>query len=234
MKKFLILTLLMAGIIHAQNIYATFNIEAQQSANLAFTASGLVQKSYANIGDMVTKDATLASLDNKDIKALLERAKTDYKYAKKDFERQSKIKKLIDASKFDIVAKNFERAKNALAYQEAMYEKTFLKAPFDGVIFYKDIELGDAVSGLMLKTVYKLQSKHDRKLIINFDEKYVHIVKIGDVFEYMIDGDTKTYQGKISKIYPQVNSKNRKATAEVKAKDFTVGLFGSGYIKTDK
>ena len=232
MKKILFGMILLLQNIYAQEIYATFDIYAKQSANLAFTASGRVKKTDVEVGDEVKKGQKLAQLDNDDIKALLEQAKVVYKYAKKEYLRQSKVKNLIDASQFDKIAKAYESAKASLAYQEAMYEKTFLKAPFEGIIFYKEIERGDAVSGMMLKTVYKIQSKEERKLLLYFDQKYIKDVKVGDIFKYSVDGDNKIYTGKISKIYPQVNVKNRKVTAEVIARGFKVGLFGSGYIIT--
>lgn len=225
--------MLLISFAQAQNIYATFNVQAQQSANLAFTASGIVNSVKVDIGSVVKKEQLLASLENDDIKAMLDRAKTTQKFAKRELDRQEKIKKLIDASKFDKVLSSYEVAKNSLAYQEAMYNKTFLKAPFDGVIYDKSIEVGDAVSGMMLKTVFKIQSLHQRKLVLEFDQKYHHKVKVGDKFEYKVDGDDKKYMGVISKIYPYANSNNRKIKAEVQAKDLIVGLFGDGLIIVD-
>jgi len=233
MKKILLALMIFTSLTQAQEIYATFNVEAAKSANLAFTASGIVKSVNVDIGSVVKKNQTLATLGSDDIRAMLESAKTTYKYAKRDLDRQEKIKKLIDAGKFDAYASRYEKAKNAVAYQKALYDKTFLKAPFDGIIYEKAIEVGDAVSGLMLKTVFKIQSLRERKLILEFDQKYHNDVKVGDRFEYKVDGDTKTYSGRITKIYPYANANNRKIKAEVKAKDFTVGLFGDGYILTN-
>ena len=216
----------------ASEIYATFNVQALESASLAFDASGVIKDVNIDISDEVKKGKILASLENSDKKANLESAKTVLKYAKKDYDRQVAVKKLIDASKFDSYAFKYENAKNRLAFQESMYKKTFLKAPFDGVIFFKNIEVGDTVSGMMLKTVFQIQSKHERKLILDFDQKYHSIVNIGDRFEYTIDGDDKIYSGLISKIYPHADANNRKMQAEVKAKDIVVGLFGDGKIIT--
>ncbi len=214
----------------ASEIYATFNVEAKESASLAFDASGVIKTLKTDISATVKKGTILATLDNSDKKANLEVAKTALKFAKKDYERQLKVKNLIDESKFDSYAFKYENAKNRLAYQEAIYEKTFLKAPFDGVIFFKDVEVGDTVSGMMLKTVLKIQSKKERKLILSFDQKYHKVVEVGAKFKYGVDGDSKVYEGTISKIYPIANSANRKIEAEVKAKNFIVGLFGEGYI----
>jgi len=233
MKKIFLTLLTLVSLIHAQNIYATFDVAAQKSANLAFTASGIVQKVNVDIGSVVSKDQTLASLDNNDIKAMLQKTQIVLKFASRELKRQEKIKKLIDASKYDKVLSNYENAKASVAYQQALYEKTILKAPFDGIIYDKAIEVGDAVSGMMLKTVFKIQSLHERKLILEFDQKYHNIVKVGQTFEYKVDGDDKTYKGVISKVYPYANFNNRKIKAEVKAKDFTVGLFGDGMIIVD-
>ena len=207
-------------------------MQAKKDASLAFIAGGIVNRVNVDIGSVVKKGDILATLKNDDIKAMLDVSKTALKYAKKDYNRQLKIKNLIDEARFDAVSSKYESAKNQLSYQKALYEKTFLKAPFDGVIYEKNIEVGDAVSGMMLKTVFKIQSITDRKLVLEFDQKYNGIVKVGDSFKYGIDGDKKNHVGKVSKIYPHANTKNRKIKAEVRAKGFITGLFGDGVIVT--
>ena len=234
MKKIILGLLLSLSALNANDIYATFTVEPLQDAKLAFIASGIVSEVNTDIGSKVKKGAILAVLDNADIKAMLEVSKTALKYAKKDYERQLKIKNLIDEARFDGVANKYESAKNQLAYQQALYEKTFLKAPFDGVIYEKDIELGDAVSGMMLKTVFQIQSLKKRKLILEFDQKNRNVIKVGSLFTYNIDGDAVTYTGNISKIYPRANAKSRKIKAEVKSQNFIPGLFGDGYISVKK
>jgi RND family efflux transporter MFP subunit len=231
MNKILLGLLLVAFTLHAQEIYATFNVAPQKDAKLAFDASGITSVVHYEVAQNVKKGDVLASLQNDDIKATLEMAKTALKFAKKDYERQLKVKELIDAGKFDAYAFKYEDAKNQLAYAQAKYDKTFLRAPFDGVIYEKDIEVGDTVNGMMLKTVFKVQSKRERKLILGFDQKYHQLVKVGQKFKYGVDGDSKIYEGVISKIYPFANSGNRKIKAEVLVEDFIVGLFGEGYIQ---
>lgn len=230
MNKILIVILLSILSLNADEIYATFSVQAQRDASLAFVSGGIINKITVDIGSVVKKGEVLATLQNSDLKAMLDKSKTVLKYAKKDFQRQLKIRKLIDIGKFDAVSKNYESAKNSEAYAQALYNKTFLKAPFDGMIYDKELEVGDAVSGMVPKTVFKIQSLKSRKLILEFDQKYNKIVKVGDKFRYKIDGDGETHIGFISKIYPHADTKNRKIRAEVKAENLTVGLFGDGYI----
>jgi len=223
----------MAGLIftlNAAEVYATFNVEADKKAMLAFDAGGITKRVNVDVASYVKKNSVLASLQNNDMRASLARAKTALKFAKKDYERQLKVKNLIDAGRFDQYAFKYENAKNEVAFAQANYDKTFLRAPFDGVIYEKDIEVGDTVSGMMLKTVFKIQSKNTRKLILEFDQKYHQSVKVGQQFKYSVDGNANTYKGTISKIYPFANSSNRKIKAEVKARGFITGLFGSGQI----
>lgn len=244
MKRIIIGLMGLVLVLNAQEIYANFHSEAVKSANLAFDASGVVKRVYVDISSTVKKGDKLAELYNDDKKASLDIAKASVQsaqialqFAKKDYERQVIIKHLIDQALFDKYALNYESAKAALlqaeanlAYQKALYEKTVLYAPFGGVIFEKIVEEGDVVSGMMLRTVFKIQSKSERKLVLEFDQKYWKKVQTGQTFKYRVDGDTKEYEGVITKIYPHVNGENRKLNAEVQAKDFIVGLFGDGYI----
>ncbi len=70
--------------LNAAEIYATFNVEAEQKAKLAFDAGGITQSVNYDVSNNVKKGNVLASLQNADMKASLNIAKTALKYAKKD------------------------------------------------------------------------------------------------------------------------------------------------------
>ena len=244
MKKLIIGLLLILSSLNADKIYATFNVVATKSANLAFSSSGIVKEVLVDVTSVVKQNETIAKLKNDDLKSALNIAKVELKsakvalkFAKKEYNRQLKVKKIIDASKFDKYALNYENAKvkvelmkSKIINSASLLDKTILKAPFDGIIFEKIVEVGDVVSGQAVRTILKIQSKNTRKLILEFDQKYHNSIKTGDVFNYKIDGDSKQYQGFISKIYPYANTKTRKIKAEVLTSNFIVGLFGDGYI----
>jgi len=217
----------------ANGIYATFSVEAQQRANLAFDSSGIVNKVLVEVATDVKKGEVLASLNHDDLEAKVKISKIALKYAQKEYERQLKVKHLIDKSKFDAYAFKYENAKAQLRYQQSLLNKTYLKAPFDGVIYAKNVEVGDVVTGMNPKTVFQIQSKSKRKLLLAFDQKYWQKVSVGDLFRFHVDGDEQEHQAKIAKIYPYANSDNRKIQAEVYVDGFVVGLFGDGYIVVD-
>jgi len=232
MKKVLWSVLLLAASLQAEEIYTTFTVEAKQHADLAFTSSGTVQRVDVDVASVVKKDEVLAALNSDDLLAALQIAKVALVYAKRDLERQQRVKKLVDEARFDQYRFKYENANAQVAYQQALLDKTLLKAPFDGVIYEKMVEVGDVVSGAMIRTVMKIQSLKARKLILNIDQKYWKQIEPGLTFRYKVDGDDTEYTGEITKVYPYANSANRKIRAEVEAQDFTPGLFGEGYIIT--
>ncbi len=229
------------------DIYATFDVYPKKDASLAFSSSGVVKKVYVDVGSVVKKGDILVSLKNDEIKALVEIAKTKLhkaklalKYAKREYDRQLKVKHLLDDSVFDKVQSAYEfalieynKAKANLAYKEELLEKTYLKAPFDGIIYAKMVEAGDVVSSAMIRTILKLESKDEIQLHIYFDQKYHNKVKVGDKFIYKLDGENKTKVATIKKIYPNSNINNRKMTAIADVDNEIVGLFGEGYIRSE-
>src|SRR5665648_8544 len=129
MRKIILSLMLLTLSMQAAEVYATFSVEAKQSANLAFTSSGIVNDISVDVATVVKKGDILAQLQNDDLRAALNIATISSKYTKKEYERQLKVKQLIDASKLDDYAFKFENAKAQLYYQQALLDKTILKAP---------------------------------------------------------------------------------------------------------
>ena len=234
MMKMIFTSVFVTVSLYAQSIYATFDVVAFKSVNVAFNSGGIVDKIYVDIGAKVKKNDHLSVLHNEDVKALLNIYKNTLLYAKKDYDRQVQIKKIIDQAKFDSYENVYKSAQAQVEYQKAILDKTVLKAPFDALVIAKEIEEGDLVSAQQPKTAFALQSIHKRKLILQFDQKYHDIVKVGDIYSYKLDGNDNQYKGKITKVYPYSDTNTRKIKAEVLVDDIVVGLFGDGYITTLK
>jgi len=218
--------------IYAQKVYATFDIEADKSAHLAFSSSGIVSSVTVDTSSTVKQGDTLATLHSRDLQANLNIAQVAQAHALSDYNRQQIAKDVIQQSVLDRYKFQYDSAQAQVAYLESLLDKTILKAPFDGIISAKSIEEGDVVSGAMVRTVFEIQSQTKRRLILEFDQKYWASVRIGDSFEYTIDGDDRLRHGIISKIHPNANTSSRKMVAEVQAEGLVVGLFGNGYIIT--
>jgi RND family efflux transporter MFP subunit len=230
MKKIVIILAVLAIAVSASEVYATFSVQAMQSADLSFSANGIVDRMYVDVGDTAHKGKVLATLQSDDIRAAVHIVEVAREYARRDFQRLQSVKEVTDQTRLDGIAFKYENAKAQLAYKQALLSKTILKAPFDGVIVSRQLEVGDTFTSMRPVPVYRLQSIHERKLILSFDQKYWHNVHPGDRFEYTIDGDKKIHKGVITKIYPVADARSRKMQAEVTARDIPVGLFGEGKI----
>ena len=232
MRKLIFGLIVLALSLNAKEIYATFSVQAHQNANLAFSSSGIVNKILVDVGSTVEKNDILAQLQNNDLMALYATSKTSLKYAKRNYDRQVKVKKIIDASKFDSYEQAYQSAKIQTVYQKAMLNKSILRAPFHGIITSKYLDKGAVVSGQSPTTIFNIQSIDNLKLLVKFDSKYWQDVKKGDNFKYKLDGDTNEYNASISKVYPTIDTKTRMISAEVIVKNLPIGLFGTGYIIT--
>lgn len=56
--------------VNAKEVYSTFTVEAEKSANLAFSMSGIVDKVNVDIGSVVKKGQKLVVLENSDIRSI--------------------------------------------------------------------------------------------------------------------------------------------------------------------
>jgi multidrug resistance efflux pump len=193
-----------------------------------------VQSVLVDVGSYVKRGDVLATLKNSDLKANLELIKTELKYAKKDYARVKRAQSVIDKAQIDKFAFKKDIAQAKIKVQQEMIAKTVLKAPFDGVIYYKNIEAGDVVSGMNPRVVFKLQSKSSTKLIISFDQKWASVVKVGDTFKYKLSNSSDTKSVKITKIYPTIDTKSRKVIAQAVSSGEFVGMFGDGYIEVNR
>jgi multidrug efflux pump subunit AcrA (membrane-fusion protein) len=108
MKIVVFLWVLFATYLSAAEVYANFYVEASKSANLAIHAGGVVKAVYVDVAQSVKKGQKLVELANDESRASLEVAKTDVdnaqvalKYAQRDYERQEKVKHLLDEGRID-------------------------------------------------------------------------------------------------------------------------------------
>lgn len=246
MKLLFSLMLLIASLM-AEEIYATFDVVARKEAGLTLTASGVVKTLRADVGSRVAKGDVLLEIDNDDLIASvdlaeesLKKAQVEEQFALQTYNRYKKVENVIDAELMDQQTLNYQKASAALGeakaqlrYQNTLVEKTRLRAPFDGVVSERNVELGDGVGGNTVP-LFKLISDKEVKLIVQFDEKYLTGVKKGSTVRYRADGENRWRTGVISKLYPTVNPKTRKATAEVLATHIAPGLFGEAYIVSGK
>lgn len=235
MKKILAITVLMLNISFGASVFATFETKAQKSTKLAFSSSGIVKKIYVDVGSSVKEGQILASLQNDDLLALANTARSQSKYASLEYKRYLQVKEYINKNQLDSYRLKRDNAITQQRYSESMLNKTVLRAPFSGVITSKNIEEGDVVTSQGATTnAFGMQSLGAMKLVIKFDARYYGLVKVGQPFIFQIGGKGARLKTTISKVYPSVDEKTQMAVAEAKIDNLPSGLFGAGTIITEK
>jgi len=203
----------------AQNFTGT--VQFAQSAKLAVEGSGKVVKINFDVGDTLKKGDTLLQIDTqlleaqkKSLEASLEAAKVELKNAQTDFNRYEELikqnsvaKKVYDDSYFRLLGAkaNLERAKASLDQVQIQIDKATLKAPFDGVVSAKNVEIGEWVTSG--NVVANLVSTKEVELIFNLPTLYVGTVEVGQKYEVKI-GD-KSYFASLSAKVAQGDIKTR-------------------------
>ena len=162
MKKIVAGIALVGSLLLAEDVYAIFNIEAVQDSNLMMDSTGIVDKIFVDVDSAVKAGDQLLILANKDKYAQFQAIKEQYLFAKRQYSRYQKSKSVIDKNTLDNQYSNYKKLEADYRYYEALYQKSFLKAPFDGVIAEKKIELGDGVNAN--NTVLFRLISNDKKL----------------------------------------------------------------------
>nr|WP_317363381.1 efflux RND transporter periplasmic adaptor subunit [Campylobacter helveticus] len=243
MIKILTCFLLCFSLMGAEEIYASFNVEAKMQSKLALESMGVVEQIFVEISQSVKKGDVLLSLESETEEIALKNAKNDKELALVEFKNtQSKMQKfeavreVIDKQSYEDIQSAFkasklrlEKASLNVKYYENILAKKKLIAPYDGVIANKFVQVGEGVGGVG-RVLLEIYSYPDVKLILSFDEKFKDRVKLGQKFLYKIDGEQEEREGEINLIYPSIEPKTRKIYAEVYAKNLKPGLFGEGKI----
>lgn len=211
----------------SQEIFATFDVVANKSAKLVMQASGVVSFVGVNVGDMVKQGDLLARLDTSSDEIALELAKSALNFANSSFEKVKSAKSVSSKQSFDEASFNLKQAQLNVKRLEDAISKKSLKAPFNGIVSDKMVEVGDGVVALA-SPLFVVQSYPEVKLLIGINSKYADAVKLGDEFKFNHNKVAKTV--KITAIRPNIDPKNQKIYLEALSNDLLVGEFGEGVL----
>ncbi len=225
----------------AEEIFADFEVYAKQSSKLAFESSGKVDKIFVDVSSHVKKGDVLAILDQSSLEIALKKAKNDLElaknaseFAKNTLNKFTQVRDVTSKQEFDEVKYKFDEAilrvqsaQIAILNTQDRLKKAVLKAPFDGVIASKNVELGESASPL--QPAFVLNSE-EAKILIAIDEKYANLVKVGDIFKFKLDATNEEKEVKIALIYPEIKRETRKFYAEAYDTGLKPGMFGQGKV----
>jgi RND family efflux transporter MFP subunit len=216
------------------------NIVPNAQVDLAFKSGGYVasirqvrgadgRMRNVDIGDWVTRGTVLAVVRQKDYtdqleqaKAQLARAQADYEHAKLNFDRTSNLYSTQSATKpdYDSAKAQHESAAAALSNAQAVLAEaqtalgdSSLRAPFDGWIIKRNIDIGALVGPSTAS--FTLADTKAVRAVFGVPDNAMGRVKLGQRQTIITDVFPEPFTGRITAISPAADPKSRVYSVEV-------------------
>lgn len=193
---------------------ASGKIQADNSANLSTRMMGFVDKVYVNVGDEVTKDQLLLSINNIDLQAKLAQvnaaiteATAAYKNAEKDYQRFQNLfaensasqKELDDmTARFEMAKARLEAANQMKNEVSAQFSYVNIRAPFNGIVTNEFIKVGDMANPGM--PLIAIESPGTFEVMAMVPESEISQIKMDAKVEVIVKSIDRTITGKVSEI----------------------------------
>ncbi len=213
--------------------------KAIQQANLSSDEGGRIKKFVNDKGRYVKEGEVIVELDNDVLKANLDAAKAQYDMAENNFIKQEQIYKDNVTSELQYLNAKYERdgAKANYELMKARYERTFIKAPFSGIVDRKFAEMGELV--LPGAPIISLVNMFRIKIEAGVPENYVNSIKRGDSVKVVFkDLQNAEYRAVLSYVGSTITSNNRTFPIEIHIKNsdskIKPELSAQVYIQKDK
>ena len=194
--------------------------KAFYQANLSSDEGGKIKEFKKDKGSFVREGDVILVIDNDVLKANMDAAKAQYEKAENNFKRQEELYNQKVTSELQYLNQKYERDAALANFNliKARYEKTFIKAPFTGVVDKKFAEVGETV--LPSAPIVSVVSMYNIKVEAGVPENYVNQVKVGDDVKVVFkDLEGITYNEKISFVGSTISTDNRTFPIEIHIKN---------------
>ncbi len=235
-----------AKIIHHPAIYESVGtVSAKTVSTISSKVMGSVEKVFVREGDTVKTGDRLATIDNRQAKAMLRQAKAALgaarraetsadagaEFATATYIRYRNLMKDESASpqEFDEVKSRYHQAQAALAAAKDRVKEaeaalalarvrakdTVIRAPYDGVIRAKMADVGDLAAPD--KPMFSIEDKNRYVADLVVPEQYIHTVDLNQKVTVTVSAlGNKTLTGSVADIFPAADTKSRSFLIKVK------------------
>jgi len=225
------------------------NVNAFYNGTLFARASGYVTGWYEDIGAHVTKGETLATISAPDLDQQLEEAKAQIvqlNAAVQQAQANADLGKVTDQRTSRLVAQGWTSAEqgdtdrltaasrmaalavakaNVVAQQAAVNRLTELtgfeqvKAPFDGVVTARNVDMGDLVNagGTTGRALFQVSDIHRMRIYVNVPQAFLGELKPGIGATLHLPGQQETFEAQLVSTSNSVVENSRTGLVELQA-----------------
>jgi membrane fusion protein (multidrug efflux system) len=196
-------------------VLTTGTVLANEEVDLKSEVNGKVTKilfhegSYVNAGDLLVK------INDADLQAQLQSAKSRLELQKDTEYRQKQLleKEAISQEDYDMTANQLQVNQAEVELIKAQIDKTEIRAPFSGIVGLKNVSEGSFVNNSTI--IASLQNINPIKIDFSIPERHSSMVEVGDEINFTISGNNKKYIGKVYAIEPKIDPVTR--TLQIRA-----------------
>jgi len=216
------------------------NIVADAQVDLAFKSGGYVQSlrqvrgadrrmRSVDTGDWVSRGTVLAVVRQQDYsdrreqaRAQLARAQADYDHSKLSFERTSNLYSTQSATKpeydqaklqYDSAIAALGNAKASLAEAQTALDDSSLRAPFDGWIIKRSVDVGALVGPSVAG--FTIADTRSVRAVFGVPDNAIGRIKLGQRQTIITDVSPDEFVGRVNAISPAADPKSRVYSVEV-------------------
>lgn len=218
-------------------IDAVGSLRAVRGAELSLEVPGVVEDITFDSGDQVKAGQVLLALRKDDEVAKLQSLEATAQLAQITYDRDVKQLKAqaISQAIVDNDEANLRNAKAQVAQQKAIVDKKTLRAPFDGKLGLRQVDLGQFLSaGTVIATLQSLDPIYVDFLL---PQQAVAQIAVGETVRAKIDAfPDRTFEGKITAINPKIETASRnvqvRATVANADQKLLPGMFATVELDT--
>ena len=167
-------------------------VRPKVSATVSAKVMATIEEIPVKAGDTVTAGQLLARLDDRELRAEFDRAKSDYDRLKTLLDQQA-----IAPSEFDAVNARYRVAQAALSYAR-------VAAPFDGVVAAKTCDAGDLTSPN--KPLFVIEQTNAYRLEARVPERFAAASAVGKSVRVIVDATGENCAGTIGESEPSADA----------------------------
>jgi len=215
-------------------VEAVGSLRAVLGADLSLEVAGVVDTITFNSGDDVEQGKQLLKLRAGDDAAKLESLQAMADLSEIVYERDQKQFKMqaVSQATLDTDAANLKNAKAQVTQQQAILDKKILRAPFDGRVGLRLVDLGQYLgAGTVVVTMQALDP-----IFVDFyvPQQSVDQVRLGQSVTVKVDAfRDQTFTGEISALNPKVDASNRNLQVRAVLKNPDHKLLPGMYATTE-
>ncbi len=206
----------------------------------------------ADEGDIVTDGEVMAIVENKVLKEAIDQAEAALRIARanlnnmeREYNRAQRLydEEAISRQQFDQIDTQFEnteasleQANASLTQAQENYNYSYIRAPFDGIINERFLELGDMAAGGV--PVFSIIQTENVKVKINVVDREYNYVQEGQKVRLRVRSDpNRVFTGTVTKKRPAFDPVSRLAQVEIlfpnKDGSLYPGMFGEVELVID-